>query len=530
MNTWTGMVRQTKKIENRQWHLLLVYNLYRVLSIFLFIGIYCYTPDAFHLRLFFCILGVYFLCTLVFIYWGQRRVLRFETQILISGTVDVVALSSMLSLICNMRSGQGILLNVTIAALSILVPGRLTVFFAALASCLLLAGNIVQLVFYNQRDLGNFYYSGIYGAGFFATALTAWYLSNWVRQSEDLAQRRSEELVGMQRINEYIIERLHSGIIYVDEKQRVLLINSAAREFFGLNRAYPTLQLEQISPALVEKFVNFMSKTTKKELIAQAVLDEPFLRVHLFSIVVASKPAVLIILEDMTYISQQAQQLKLASLGRFSASIAHELRNPLGAIAHAIQLLGEEVELNAEDKHLKELIINNCQRMNGVIKNVLQLSRREKAKPEIIEMEPFLEQFKQNFCHYNQCDLIISIPKRKLIIVFDKSQLEQILIILCENAIKHGQDESGTTHIIISAKGTARKVSIIVSDSGRGVAPEYHDTVFEPFFTTLRNGTGMGLFIARDLCEINQARLNLMKVSKGCSFAITQNPSDELLL
>lgn len=101
---------------------------------------------------------------------------------------------------------------------------------------------------------------------------------------------------------------------------------------------------------------------------------------------------------------------------------------------------------------------------------------------------------------------------------------------MCENAIKHGQDAQGEVHITISAKGTAKKVSLIVSDTGKGVAAEHQDKIFEPFFTTLRKGTGMGLFIARDLCEINQARLNLMSVSKGCAFSITQNPSEELLL
>ncbi len=327
------MLKQIRYPESRQWRLLLIYNLYRVLSIFLFIGMYSYTPNpVFYSRLFFAILIVYFILILIFLYWGQKHFLSFDKQVFISGTIDVIALAAMLSLIGNMRSGQGILLNVTIAALSILVPGRLAVFYAALASCLLLCGNMVQFIIYNQKDLSNFYDSGIYGAGFFATALTAWYLSNWARVSENLARRRSDELASMQRINEYIVERLHSGIIYVDEKKEIMLINSATREFFSLNKTHQIVHLEQISQQLSEKFDNFLVKTKQKEAIAQAIIDEPYLRVHFFAIVVAHQPAVLIILEDMTYIAQQAQQLKLAALGRFSASIAHELRNPLGAV------------------------------------------------------------------------------------------------------------------------------------------------------------------------------------------------------
>lgn len=526
------MLQQVRYPESRQWHLFLIYNLYRVLSVFLFLGMYSYVPSPLpYTELFFSILIIYFFCTLIFLYLGYSRTLSFEKQVFISGTIDVLALAAMLSLICNMRSGQGILLNVTIAALSILVPGRFAVFFAALASCLLLCGNVVQFFLNNQKELGSFYYSGIYGAGFFATALTAWYLSNWAYMSENLAIKRSDELAGMQRINEYIIERLHSGIIYVDEYEEIMLINSAARGFLSLNDMQQTMHLEQISKPLSEKFNSFLIKNKQKEGVAQTLIEEPFLRVHFFSIARADKQAVLIILEDMTYIAQQAQQLKLAALGRFSASIAHELRNPLGAIAHAAQLLGEEQHLSNEDQHLKELIMNNCERMNGVIKNVLQLSRREKSKPQLNEIQTLLEQFKHTFCHNNPCELIVKVPQDKLVMVFDKSQLEQILVVLCENAMKYGKNEMGKTSIVIEAKATESNVMLTISDSGPGVSLELQDKIFEPFFTTLRQGTGMGLFIARDLCEINQARLTLEKGSKkGCTFSITQNTSDEILL
>lgn len=524
-------VRHIKNTENRQWRMLLVYDLYRILSIILFLGIYFYTSSYRPRSLVFCvILFIYFICTLIFLYFWHSKTLSFDKQVFLSGTIDVVAVSVMLSIIGNMQSGYGILLNVTIAALSILVPGRLAIFFAALASCLLLCGNVLQFLFNNPKDLGTFYYSGIYGAGFFATALTAWYLSNWVRISENLAQHRSNELAGMQRINEYIVERLHSGIIYVDEHKQIKLINSAARQFFSVNKNVNPLNLQQLSHLLSAKFDNFLVKIKENERIAQTIIEEPFLRVHFFSTEVANNPAVLIILEDMTYISQQAQQLKLASLGRFSAGIAHELRNPLGAIAHAVQLLGDQ-GLHEEDTRLKQLIINNCERMNGVIKNVLQLSRRQQSQPQINEIESFLNHFKDNFCQSNECNMTIKIPRNKqLSIVFDKSQLEQVLVILCDNAMLHGRDAEGNVDIVIAVKSSNNKITIMVSDNGEGIPDEHGEVIFEPFYTTLRSGTGMGLFLARDLCEINQARLNLVKSAKGSSFTITLNPSEELLI
>jgi len=525
-------IRLTKNTEDRQWRMLLIYGIYRLMTIVLFSGIYLlgfiYSIDS---NLYCSILLIYGLLALTFLYFWFSRKITFNRQVLISGTIDVIAISAMLSIIGNLQSGYGVLLNATIAALSILAPGRLAIFFAALASCLLLCGDLIQYFFNDQKDLGTFFYSGIYGAGFFATSLTAWYLAHWVRMSESLARHRSFELAGMQKINEYIVERLHSGIIYVNVDKKIKLMNSAARIFLNVSLNSSPQYLQQLSHLLADKFDNFLEKIKQNDSMAQTILEEPYLRVHFFSTAMEDSPAVLIILEDMTFISQQAQQLKLASLGRFSASIAHELRNPLGAIAHAVQLLGEEGCLNKEDQRLKQLVINNCDRMNGVIKNVLQLSRREKSQPQIIEVGSFLEQFKRDFCHYNKCEFKVKYSKNKLLsIVFDKSQLEQILVILCDNSMQHAQDGTGTVHITISVKSSANKTVLVVSDEGPGIIAEHQNTIFEPFFTTLRTGTGMGLFIARDLCEINQARLDLLKSQKGSSFAITFNTLDELLI
>lgn len=522
--------QQTNTPESKRWRMLFIYNGYRLLSIFLFLGIYLYNTPQQHAEFFFAVLFVYFFCSLFFIYGTHQKLLAYDKQVLISGTLDIIAISTMLALIGNTESGYGILLNITIAVLSILIPGRLAIFFAALASCLLLCSSVLQFVLSSPKDLGTFYYSGIYGAGFFATALTAWYLAHWVQLSENLARRRSNELASMQRINEYIVERLHSGIIYIDNDQQIKLINSAARQFFNVSAHAQPEKLHQLSIVLSRKVGDFLTKSKNKQYAAQAILKDPYLRVHFFSTDETNNAEILIILDDMTYISQQAQQLKLASLGRFSASIAHELRNPLGAIAHAVQLFGD-AGLDDEDKRLKELIINNCQRMNGVIKNVLQLSRRQQSQPQEHELMPLLEQFKNDFCQSNPCELTLKIPTHKhLSVVFDKSQLEQILVILCDNSLVHGRDKAGLVSIKISVKVFSAKTTITVSDLGPGIAPEFRDTVFEPFFTTQRNGTGMGLFIARDLCEINQARLSLIKTKKGCSFAITLNSSTELLI
>ncbi len=517
---------------SRQWRILLVYNIYRILSIFVFLGIFLYSPPRFILpSIYYLIIGIYFFCGVLFLFIWYYKIIRFETQIFISGTVDVLAIASLLSILGVLQTGFGILLNVTIAALSILAPGRIAIYFAALASCLLLGGSTVQYLFEGQKDLTIFFYSGIYGTGFFATAITAWYLAKWVKVSEMLAEHHSQELAGLQRINEYIVERLHSGVIYVNMEGQIKLINTAARDFFNIPPDIELHNLKQLSAELKKKFLSFLKKSARKERTVQTLLNNPFLKVNFFQTTLGNFPAVLIILDDMIGIAQQAQQLKLASLGRFSASIAHELRNPLGAISHAVQLMGDEEDLSKEDLRLKQMIINNCNRMNRVIKNVLQLSRREQAKPEAIDLASFLKQFKHDYCQTNNCQLDINLPASdKTRIIFDKSQLEQILVILCDNAMQHGQDDSGKAHISIDVQSSAREIVMAICDKGKGIPEKIRDDIFEPFYTTVRSGTGMGLFIARDLCEINQARLGLLNAEQGSCFAIIVTTSNEQLI
>lgn len=524
------------QIENnfhaRQWHMLLIYNIYRLVSIFVLLGLFWLNIHrSSYIDIYFLALFAYFIFGLFFFCFWYRRSLQFEQQVLWSGTIDIIVMVFFIHALGYLHSGLGILLNASIAVLSILAPGRLAIFFAAIASCMFLGISTAQYVYGIEHDISSFFSAGVHGAGFFATALTAWYLARWVHVSENLAQDRAKELVNMQRLNEYIVERLQYGVIYVDRDKQVRLMNTAARQFLNLDNSNNGVSLQELSPLIYEKYLNFLSKSHNVEQVAQAVIDNPFLQIHFFSTSYADQTAVLIILEDMTTIAQKAQDLKLASLGRFSASIAHELRNPLSVIAHAAQLMGDAERLNTEDSRLKQMIVDNCNRMNRIIKNVLQISRRQQSKPEVIELEPFLTQFKHDFCIINQCEILIEFSHRKQkSIVFDKSQLEQILVILCENAVQHGQDAEGEVKITILIKTKARQLLLMVYDTGSGIREDLRNTIFDPFFSTVITGNGMGLFIAKDLCEINQAQLSLAEVEEGCCFVITLNQSSEISL
>jgi two-component system, NtrC family, sensor histidine kinase PilS len=221
---------------------------------------------------------------------------------------------------------------------------------------------------------------------------------------------------------------------------------------------------------------------------------------------------VLVFLEDMSHIEQKAQQAKLAALGRLSASIAHEIRNPVGAMSHAGQLLAESEHLAPEDKRLTDIIRGNADRVSTIINNVLQLSRGEPTRLERLSLQEWLEEFRSEFCETMQWDpqrLTITVPAEPVEVRADPTQLHQVVWNLCDNAIRHGCAGSDTTGIDVRAgrMATGARPFLEIGDRGPGVGEANIDRIFEPFFTSGRGGTGLGLFLARELAQTNGASL-----------------------
>ncbi len=227
----------------------------------------------------------------------------------------------------------------------------------------------------------------------------------------------------------------------------------------------------------------------------------------------------LIFLEDTSALAARVQQSKLAALGRLTASIAHEIRNPVGAMSHAAQLLGESSDLAPAELRMTEIMRSNAQRVSAIIENVLRLSRREAPRPERIALAEWCARFREEFCATTQCDparfqLQVNAPDLEATI--DASQLHQILWNLCENAWLHGGADGSTPGVELLLARVARygRVCLEVADRGPGVALQDVERIFEPFFTRGVQGTGLGLFLARELAEINGATL-LYETRKG---------------
>ena len=244
---------------------------------------------------------------------------------------------------------------------------------------------------------------------------------------------------------------------------------------------------------------------------------------------------VLIFLDDTSLLSRRAEELTLSSLGRLSASIAHEIRNPLAAIRYSAQLLAESPELNAEDKRLVDIINNHCTRANDVVENILQLSRRERSRPETIDLNAWVLAFVEDYKQSNdlgQDQLRAVTHNRTLEAMVDPQHLQQVVWNLVQNALRYGRQPNQPARVSVVARLAIDKGPPLleVIDRGPGIPPKVAAQIFEPFYTTHEYGTGLGLYLAKQMSEASQASLEYVPVAGGgACFRITLTPAGTLL-
>jgi len=230
-----------------------------------------------------------------------------------------------------------------------------------------------------------------------------------------------------------------------------------------------------------------------------------------------------VFLEDLTRVQSQARQMKLAALGRLTANIAHEIRNPLSAISHATELLQEEPALNETVSRLLAIIYDNSRRLDRMVNDVLKLNRGDRAHREVFKVGAYLKTFVEQFCQIEKMPRswiaveLAADPK----VMFDRSHLNQVMWNLCRNALRHCRRSDASIRIAVDVIGRAENiVKLDVVDDGSGVPPAVRNQLFEPFFTTVSSGTGLGLYIAREACETNGATLDYVETPAGAQFTI----------
>ena len=365
-------------------------------------------------------------------------------------------------------------------------------------------------------DTSNYTAAGVLGAIIFAISLAARPLAKRIQISEELARQRGVDLANLSELNEYIVQHLRESIVVVDHDNNVRLINGSAAQLLGASIDCHGQPLADIAGDLAEYLVTWRREETKishTEFNMIAADNSARLKAHLAPLGKDNERAgpVLVFLEDSSLMNARVQQSKLASLGRLSASIAHEIRNPVGAMSHAGQLLAESNGLSTDDLRLTEIIRTHAERVSHIIDTVLQLSRRESSRPERFNLKPWLVDFSQELSRTMELQegelSVVGVPE-DLNVRMDRSHLHQVMWNLCDNAVKYASETGGI--LVELQAGRMQRTGrpfIEVLDQGHGVDPSIVDKIFEPFFTDRSGGTGLGLYISRELCELNRATL-----------------------
>ncbi len=454
-----------------------------------------------------------------------------QRHITLSILLDILIMHGLLLTSTGITNGLANLVIVSVAAGNILTPSRMGTFYAALAAiCSLgISGWAVLALGESADDIVR---AGSLGILYFAAAVVLQYISRRMMRSEALATSRARSIAELEQINQQIIQRMRTGILVLDRFGQIRLANAAAEELLygapkasGTGHTYATVLPKPLKLGLDA----WLEDPTRRIEPFQPSPTSPLLQANFTQLDQERGDQILVFIEDMSKVTQQAQQMKLASLGRLTAGIAHEIRNPLGAISHAAQLMEEAPNLEPGDRQMLGIIRRHSRRVNGIIENVLDLSRRRAADADLIELAPWLQEFREDFLQTQDDDctaanIILKIDPQLPPARFDRSQIEQVMVNLCDNGLRYSEQHSGQRKIGIHAGATSdgKRAFIDVRDLGPGIAPENRSSIFEPFFTTDKTGTGLGLYLARELCEANQAHLSLVEDNKpGCCFRIT---------
>jgi two-component system sensor histidine kinase PilS (NtrC family) len=501
------------------WRVIGLVNLYRLLVPVVLLALqYLGGPQvslsATRPQLLLTVCLVYFLVAVLMVVARRLSWPSVRRVALLNASVDALAIALVLYACGGVASGLGILLVLPVGATSVLGDSRDAFLIASIAALSVLTQQIFVSLS-GDTSSADYTNAGALGVVLFAVALLVSPIAHRLRESEALVRRQEVDLANLAQLSQYVVQHLRESILVVDTSDRVRLINESAAQMLGDRSAYPGALLGEASPRLL-----YLLETWRQGSGAPADPRESFVaadggrmvRPHFAPLGGMNPAPVLIFLEDPTLLEEKVQQSKLAALGRLSASIAHEIRNPVGAMSHAAQLLGESETLDAGDRRLTDIIRSNGERVSGIINNILQLSRREMPHLERISLGAWVEEFRTEYCETTQWSsarMQVTTPGADIEVRVDPTQLHQVIWNLCDNAIRHAC--SGTPDAAIEIRigrlTPGARPYLEIADRGPGVAATDMERIFEPFFSRGRGGTGLGLFLARELAQTNGATL-----------------------
>jgi len=518
---------QPRRNAPEDWRVLLALALYRIVLILLLISMEQsgygqllfadMQPQRFHWT---CI--GYSLAALLLILPVVYRTPQLEIQAHLHFAVDVLAVGSLMYTTGGVSAGFGVLLMLPALGCGLLLSPRMATVQAAAATLAMFSEEIIRQSGAGY-DTSEFTRTGLLGLMFFATSSVGSYVSTRARRSEQLAERVGSEFADLSRLNDKIIDTMDTGVVVIDSARRIRTINGAALQLLAL--ADPVGQkLAEAAPQLQAALDQWLQGGFREGTALSARPQAPEVLPRFTRLGFSEHTPIMILLDDASELRAQAQQLKLAALGRLSASIAHEIRNPLSAITHAGQLLAEAPDMNAQNQRLLAMIQRHGARIDKIVRDVMDLSRRDAAERERIRLRDWLLRavalYQEGYTARPRPIELLEVPA-DLEVRFSTSHLQQVLFNLWDNSFEHAPVAGEAVVLVHAGTDAAGQTYLETADNGAGIAPELRERIFEPFFTTSTRGTGLGLYLARELCEYNQARLSHAPLDRGVSFRIT---------
>jgi two-component system, NtrC family, sensor histidine kinase PilS len=508
-----------QRVPESFWISLRYFNLYRIAVAALFLTLALVYGDTLNLgshslRVFRYAAATYLLAG-VALHSALRDRRQFNLQLSLHVALDIVAITLLMSTSGGIRSGLGVMLLISLTGAAIIAPRRLTYLYAALAAIALLLEQGYWVLVHDASE-ANFLQPGLLAIGCFATAgVTSW-LAQRVAANEALARQRGRSLATQTRVNQLVLEDMHDGVVVLDREGRVAQYNPQAQRLLGAEQPLGAA-IDELLPAFAGRWRAWRSGESAAN-VADIELRGRSIGLRLLDTGTEQEFSVLFV-EDTTRAREQAQQLKLAALGRLTANIAHEIRNPLAAISHAAELLGEEKRAEHRDR-LTRIVHDNTLRLERLVSDVLQLNRRDRISAERIRLQPWLAAFLREFAANESLppERFVLEARRDAWIEFDREHLQQVVWNLLRNAVRYARAEPRSVRLALGGFGDRVELSVI--DNGPGVPESSQGQLFEPFFTTDSKGTGLGLYLARELCAANRAALEYVADLPGAHFRI----------
>lgn len=508
------------------WRSIKLFNAYRLILGCLLVFLVVVFGDSLslgssNLPLFFRASVAYVALALIAQLIVKLRQPRFGVQLALLVATDIFFVTVLSHASGGIQSDLGILLLVSLAAAGLISRGRTTLFFAALASIAVLLQHSYE-VLVQDAPVAQYFQAGLLSSAYFAVALLAHTLAKYSIASEKLAAIRGLDLANMAEANRLVIQDAPDGVLVVDERGVVRQYNPSAERLLGYALlAAGNVKLDDCAPMLANRFVAWRQNQGRGYEVLRLPVTHRQVRVRFLPVQREGFWGAVVFLEDMQHIEAQAQQIKLAALGRLTANIAHEVRNPLSAISYATELLQEEVHGAAQDR-LFQIILDNAARLNRIVLDVMQLNKRDRVQSEVIDLAEKLPQFIEGLHHTEGVEQeVFAIEAGSACEVnFDRGHLDQVLWNLCRNALRYSSKRAGSVKLRVMRADERRMVLDVVND-GPVIPDDIVQQLFEPFFTTSVGGTGLGLYLARELCEANGAALEYVPQSAdGVCFRI----------